>query len=263
MIDYAKRLRAPALVAVVAVIGLLVVVSVGYFVVQLNGGQTLPAAARMAGATSPSLIWIFAAVALALGCALVAPMVPRAGRLVNAAAVVVGVATGVALVFWVIGLFGGLSLGVTLGALGGLVETAFKAACAVVLWRLRRLIAADDQLAGLGPHAEPPSIAADVGQPPVWSPEQAIGMQWSRAGDAATGAPAPAPEPPPQPERRQLWSRGGIAPEQLPEIPWTTAAEAAGGPTAGSPQTAPAPEDRPGRPTPDWTPAPRPEGSAT
>lgn len=263
MIDYAKRMRSPALVAVLAVIGVFVLISIGHFALLVSSGLSLPAAAQMAGSASPSLVWIFSAVALALACVLVRPVLPTAQRLVSAAAVVVGVATVVAFAFWVIGIFGGLSLGVVLGVLGGLVETAFKAACAMVLWRLRGLGA--DAQARL--ESSTPSTGPDGGQPPVWHPEQAVGLQWSRAGDAATGgaaASAPAlPQRPPEPERRQLWSRGGLAPEQVPELPWTTAAQAAGGQAAGPPEDLPAPQDRPRRQAPDWTPAQHPPEQAT
>lgn len=266
MNDYVKRLRAPALLAVLGVIAVLAAVSVGYFAVLVSGGQSPALGAQMAGSASPSLLWFFAAVALALTCLLLPPTPAGVSRLVSAAALVAGAATAISLGFWVIGLFGGLSLGVTLGSLGGLIETAFKAACAVILWRLRHLSIEAEEQAVAGQPVKPVADGADSGQPPVWNPDQAVGLQWNRAGDAATGARAPAtipPGPPPEPERRQLWSRGGVPPERLqpqpPELPWTTAGGAADGQAAGPASLPAAPDDRPGRQTPDWTPAPRPE----
>lgn len=266
MVDYVKRLRAPALAAVLAVISIFVVLSIGHFVLLLNDGLAPARAAQTAGSASPSLIWVFAAVGLALACVLVRPAVAAGQRLISVAAIIVGGATLVAFAFWVIGLFAGLTLGLTLGALGGLVETIFKAACAVVLWRLRGLGTEEQQ------RIESATSATGQGdQLPVWDPKQAIGLQWSRAGDAATGGPAsgaaptsaigraPEPAPTPVPERRQLWSRGGIAPEQLPQLPWTTAAQAADGHPAGPSQDTPESRDRPRRQAPDWAPAPRPQ----
>lgn len=283
MMDYTKRLRAPALIAVLAIIGILLGVAIGQFVLQLSQGNALALAARAGGSASPSLIWTFAALALAIVIVVARPAPPGAAKLVTAAAVVVSLAAGIGLVFWVLGLASGFSIGAVLGAVGGLIETAVKAACAFVLWRLREL--------GVEEQSRITSSTAPTGemggQPPVWTPEQAVGRQWNRAGDAATGAgaqqampalpaaaPAPAapPVPEPEPVRRQLWSRGGVAPDQLPatpappsapqapdpQLPWTTAAQAAGGQAAGA-EHGTQPPDPSGRPAPDWTPAPRPE----
>lgn len=219
MIDYAKRLRAPALIAVLLVVGFYVALAIGYFIILLSHGSAVFAAARMAGAASASLVWVFVVVALALTCVLVRPQARQAAKLIFAAAIVVGVATLVALVFWVIGLFGGFTIGVTLAAVGGLIETLAKAACAIVLWRVRRLVDAEQAIAGPPPQANSDTPAAEVAKPPVWNPAEAVGLQWSRAGDAASGAPADphaSAQPKPQPVRRQLWSRGGVAPEELP-----------------------------------------------
>ena len=143
MIDYLKRLRSPALMAVLAVIGVLVLMSIGHFIVLLMRGTGIPGAARQAGATSPSLLWVFAAVALAVTCVLIRPVVTNAQKLVGAAAILVASAAAVSTIFWVVALFGGMTLGVFLGALGGLIEIAAKAACAWVLWRMRGLGAAE------------------------------------------------------------------------------------------------------------------------
>ena len=89
MIDYLKRLRSPALMAVLAVIGVLVLMSIGHFIVLLMRGTGIPGAARQAGATSPSLLWVFAAVALAVTCVLIRPVVTNAQKLVGAAAILV------------------------------------------------------------------------------------------------------------------------------------------------------------------------------
>lgn len=261
MIDYAKRLRAGALLAAMAVVGFQVVVGMGHFGILLARGMRLAAAAQQSAASSVPLIWVFLVLALALACTLVRPQVLHARQLVTAAAGVVSVATVFALVLWVFGLFGGPSLGSVLAAVGGLIETFAKAACALVLWRLRVLV--DEQPP---PPEQPGQQAQQQGRQPTWDPKQAVGVQWQRAGDAATGAAAPqlpaqpatASEPQPvlRPEpkqSRQLWSRGGRPPEQLP---WTTASQAASGTApAGPADELPEPEERARRPAPDWTPA--------
>lgn len=286
MMDYTKRLRAPALIAVLAIIVILLGVAIGQFVLHLSQGNALSLAARVGGSASPSLIWTFAALALAIVIVVARPAPPGAAKLVTAAALVVSLAAGVGLIFWVLGLASGFTIGAVLGAVGGLIETAVKAACAFVLWRLREL-GAEEQTRITSSTAPTGEMG---GQPPVWTPDQAVGRQWNRAGDAATGAgaqqampalppaapPAAPPVPQPEPVRRQLWSRGGVGPDQLPpapaqpatppapdpNLPWTTAAQAAGGQPAGAEHGSQPPATG-GRPAPDWTPAPRPEEPTT
>ncbi len=265
MIEYARKLRGPATVGILVIICFYVAVAVVYFVALLNDGVYIATAARQAGADSVSLVWIFVAVALALTCLLVGPPVASAERVIHAAAVVVSVATGAGLIFWIIGLFGDFSLGAWLAALGGLVETLVKAMCAVVLWRLRRW--SIDSPAAIGadqPDTGPADPAQASGRAPVWNPPEAVGLQWNRAGDAATGAAPPALaagapeaiEAPQRPQPRQTWSRGGIAPENLP----AGSAQPAVQQPEDRPDDLPQPPIAPGRrPAPDWTPAPRPD----
>ncbi len=265
MIEYARRLRGPATVGVLVIICFYVAVAVVYFAVLLSDGTYIATAARQAGADSVSLVWIFVVVALTLTCLVVDPPVPDADRLVKAAAIVVSVATGAGLLFWIMGLFGAFSVGAWLSALGGLVETLVKAVAAIVLWRLRRW-----PIAAPAPDDETQPEAAEPdqvpGRQPVWNPPEAVGLQWNRAGDAATGAAPPmltpggpeaveAPQPAPKPPSRQTWSRGGIAPEDLPTEPGPEAT-----PRSAAEQKDGRPTTIPGqRPAPDWTPSRRPE----
>ncbi|MGB3953971.1 MAG: hypothetical protein WBL05_01595, partial [Brooklawnia sp.] len=183
MIDYLKRLRRPGLIAVLVVIGVLVITTVGHFIVLLTRGNGLAGAARLAGASSPSLLWVFAAIVLAFACVLARPRVADSQRLVSAAAGVVAASAGVGLVFWVLSLFGTWTVGTVLGALGGLIEILAKGACGWVLWRMRGINA--EEHARL--ESSTPSTGEPEGQAPVWNPQQATGLQWSRAGDAASG----------------------------------------------------------------------------
>lgn len=251
MIDYAKRLRSGALLASLTVVVFHIALGLGHFGILLFRGVRFGPAAQQSGASSVPLIWVFAVLALSLAAILIRPPVQHARRLVGAATIVVGVAALVGLVSWFFGLFGGFTLGSALAAVGGLIESLAKVACAVVLWRLRSLTAGRTAEPADGQAAEQP------GEQPVWQPQQAIGLQWHRAGDAATGAQAPelpaaasSPQPEPEPVPRQLWSRGGVPPEQLP---WTTAAQAAEGDQPAS--ELPDPQEQARRPAPDWTPA--------
>ncbi|NLH71048.1 MAG: hypothetical protein GX454_12880 [Brooklawnia sp.] len=241
MIDYLKRLRSPGLMAVLAVIGVLVLMSVGHFVLLLVRGAGVAGAARQAGVTSPSLLWVFAAMVLAVTCVLIRPVVANGQRLVGAAAILVASATGVSAVFWAIALFGGMTLGVVLGAVGGLIEILAKAACAWVLWRMRGIgVEERTRLASSAPSTGEPVAAS-----PVWNPQQATGLQWTRAGDAASGADASI-------------TRAALG--RTSALPWTTAAQAADGLAPGPSDDLPDPDQRARRPAPDWAPAPRPDG---
>lgn len=268
MIQYAKQLRSPAMVAVLIVLAVYAGLSVGQFVVLVGGGAALAQAAQDAGSSSPSLVWVFLAVALALTCLFIEPRTKRASALITAGAVVMTVIAVEALALWVFGLIGPSSVGKVLGAVGGIMETLVKAACAVVLWRLR-------PARGGASSGQPP--AGGRGQDPLWRAEEAVGLQWARAGDAASGASATGPVPPPvqrepgqpdPPGRRQLWPRGGVG-SDLPAdeppdesssppargMPWTTASEAADGylaPGAGADASDQPPQPR--REPPTWTP---------
>ena len=128
MIDYLKRLRRPGLIAVLVVISVLVITTIGHFVVLLTRGNGLAGAARLAGASSPSLLWVFAAIVLAFACVLARPRVADSQRLVSAAVRRRRRRGGPGLCFAV------RHLTVTvLGALGGLIEIAAKGACGWVL----------------------------------------------------------------------------------------------------------------------------------
>lgn len=194
-LDYARKMRQPALIFVLAVIAVLAAISAGYFVIGVRAGSSLASAAQLAGSASAGLVWYFIATALVVVCLVLQPR-PKAIRLVlGATAVVLWVGVGFSLLLWLLGLIGIPSIGSMLGALGGLVETLGKAACAYLVTAIRSMIVretasgkdaepAGDQQAGPGsePEAEPEGIA------PVWKPEEAVGLHWRRAGDAATGA---------------------------------------------------------------------------
>lgn len=280
MIDYAKRLRSGALLASLTVVAFHIALGLGHFGLLISRGVRFGPAAQQSGASSVPLIWIFVVLALSLASTLVQPPVRHARRLVSAATIAVSVAAAVGLISWVFGLFGGFTLGTALAAVGGLIETLAKVACAAVLWRLRQVTESDAPAVDEGA-----ASAEQTGQQPVWNPQQAIGLQWHRAGDAATGAAAPpavgtgepaAPQLPPapilpaapEPARPQPWSRGGIPAEQLaaaqPPVPaeqpaedrpWTTAAQAAAGVAPAPDGQLPDLEEQTRRPAPDWTPA--------
>jgi len=280
MIQYAKGLRGPAMVVVLVVLSVYVGLSVGRFVILTTGGSAVAAAAQEAGSSSPSLVWVFLAVALALACLFIEPRPRRSRRLVMAAAIVMMVVAVDALAFLVLGLLGQLTVGEALGVVGGVVETLVKAACAAVLWRL-----CPDSADEAGVPEDEGNGARRRGPDPVWRAEEAVGLQWARAGDAATGAPAsssvpppalPEAVPPPAPVRRQLWSRGGMGPDALADaeppvessgppargMPWTTASEAADGylsPTSGEDAGDGGGPSSPRREPPKWTPITRAE----
>lgn len=74
---------------------------------------------------------------------------------------------------------------------GFLIDVAFKGVLAVLVTRIwRDSVPEDLHVVEVEPAEIPAKQTADL---PVWAPENAVGQQWTRAGDAATGAPAVQP----------------------------------------------------------------------
>ena len=223
MIDYAKSLRLPLLAGVLVLTSVLMVNSIVQFVLELVRGGGIGAAGRAGAAESPSLVWVLTSLVLVLALVLVRPQPQGTVRMVRIASVVVAVAAVLALVFWILSLWEGMTIGQVLGSVGGLVETVAKGGIAVLLHRLhgvgrRDLLAALNAETGI--EQLPASEPTKTSTAPIWSADQATGYQWTSAAQAAQGG----------------------APE-------TRAIESA--PTTGS--------DRSGgsRPAPDWGPAAR------
>lgn len=199
MTETLKRLREPATIVLLVIAGGLILSSVALMIWQLAVVHLeLGRVALATGSSILSVGWVIALMIGVFSCVLVQPVTPRARSLVLAAAWICGTATALGLVLLVIGLVspqvGGL--GKILDTVGALLELSLKALATVVLTKVARSPLgsgpqADSAPVGL-PRTEPVTdpLGPSTDQQPVWLPGQAIGVQWQRAGDAATGAPA-------------------------------------------------------------------------
>lgn len=190
MIDYAKNLRLPLLVGVLVLTSVLMVNSVVQFVLELVHGSGIGDAGRAGAAESPSLVWVLTTLVLVLALVLVRPQPQGTVRIVRASSVVVAVAAGLALVFWILSLWEGITFGQILGSVGGLVETIAKGGIAALLHRLHG-VGRRDLLAVLNAETGAEQLPAnEPAKPtaPIWSADQATGYQWTSASQAAQGA---------------------------------------------------------------------------
>lgn len=226
VMDYAKRIREPALVLVLVLVVLATMTAGLRLALLMSDGSPLATAAVAAISSAPDVVWYILAFGLGLSCSLAEPRSPRLSGLMTAGAVVLWLGVVVSLVLAVSAL-SGLSenppAADTLGAFGPLAGLVVKIACSYLMSRIRRL-----HPAPVTPDRSPARM--DTGQQaPVWQPEDAVGRQWWRAGDAASGAsgipaspPMLSPSPPsPPPAGPPVIGRA------MPPISrgWKTAAE--------------------------------------
>ncbi|WP_316670388.1 hypothetical protein [uncultured Propionibacterium sp.] len=212
------KMREPIAWLVVAVTVVYIVlggVRLGWNVAHESMGVS--ASARQTGASVP-LIWVLVDVAMVLVCVFVRGTIGRARALTRTTAVVVSVAACYDVFILVVGVLGADAsvFSRVLETIGGLLEVAAKIAAAVVLWRL---VPARAERAGQ-------AIPAAQARGAVWTPEQAVGRTWSRAGDAVpagqqgfVSGPARGGQAGPAPVR-------GSA---TPSRPWLTAGQLAAG----------------------------------
>lgn len=245
MADSVKRYRESAARLMLAVSVIYIVISLvrlGYLLVK---GSTFPQAARDIGGSSLSIVMVLACVGVGLWVVLAKPVRRQGLGLARGLAVAIGIAALLQLVFLVAGLVGGAG-GIFLGALevlGGLLEIAIKLGAAQVLLRAVRAAWPTDEAeapaevapAGAEAQSEEPEAEPVVEQQASWSPDQAAGAVWTRAGDAATGAAASGWGHPGEGSTGWQALPGGSegapedAPQALPKGPWATAADLAEG----------------------------------
>lgn len=247
MIDRVKSFREPA--AVVAVVVVLVGIAVTSGRIA-SGLQDFPLTQVLRGVGGLyGLVDALVLTVLALSCVVVGPVTRHAVQITLAASVLLwlGVVAGVA--FLVISLFvaGEGSLARVLESVGGLTDIALRVLMAYALVLARR-VAVDDAPAALAlPEAAPlqDAPAEDPSRRPTWQPDQASGVVWRSAADAANGAAAgtyggsgrgwdvdpESPELPSLPEPRE--GRGPAGP--LIVMPGETGSELRSGPPSWDP----------------------------
>jgi hypothetical protein len=133
-------------------------------------------------------------VVLVMSCSFVTPATKHAIGITRAAAWVLSLGVLLTLASNLMGMWASAALpGVVLDILGGLLDLAFKALAAGLLWVFLRGVKAGR--IGTAPRETPTDgpvgDAADAvaGAPTSWSRDEATGTVWRTAADAAKGAP--------------------------------------------------------------------------
>ncbi len=191
MIDKLKRFREPATVVALVVLLFECGATAFRFAVEARGTALTTV---MRGTTGLfGLVDAMVLTALALSCVMVVPVTRHAKQLTLVSAIVmaVGAVTGLLLLAGALmdpaGWFSRF-----LESLGGFADIVFKALFAWLLWHGYRAVVESEAEA----QVVPPVVAGHLPVPPdptrgpTWSADQATGVVWRRAGDAATGAAA-------------------------------------------------------------------------
>lgn len=228
-----RELAAWLSLAVVVASELISVVRFGYLVSGVPADQPWYSAAQQSP-TPVGVVWVLVLFALVMCCLLINPVVPRTRQIATSGALAVGIAAVLELFYLVCVLISdGPAWARVLDGVGRSIEILVSAGVAAALWRIRneapRLLAKSTSPSTPASSVTPGggTAAGRGGTPPVWQADEAVGVQWSRARDAAAGAPADqvggpdvgtagwqpppvgaTPQDVPAPPR-QNWTRGG------------------------------------------------------
>lgn len=195
MIDRIKAFREPATIVAVVVVLVGIATTSGRIATDL---RTYPLAVVLQGISGLyGLVDALVLTVLALACVLVGPQTRHARQLTLVASLLLWFGAAVGLVFLVVSLLaaGEGSLSRILESIGGLTDIALRALMGYVLLLGRRVAEGSAPTPGAAP-ATP--AAPEVTEPPVqeatsrpiWQPDEATGVVWRSASDAASGAAA-------------------------------------------------------------------------
>jgi hypothetical protein len=249
VIDRIKSYREPATVVALVVVLLGIAITSGRIA---SGLQDLPLAQVLRGVSGLyGLVDALVLTVLALTCVLVRPQTRHAVQVTLAAAALIWLGAVVGLVFLFVSLFaaGEGSVARVLESIGGLTDIALRVLMgyALVLSRRVALESASPATPVLEPAQPVPAAAPDdPARRPTWQSDQATGVVWRSAADAASGAAA---------GTYGAAGRGWDVDPQTPEAPplrETTGPDTPGGPRIVLPdETTPEPRSGP----PIWDPA--------
>jgi hypothetical protein len=198
MIDRMKALRESATLVAVVVVLVGIAVSSGRIA---TGLRTHPLPQVLRGVSGLyGLVDALVLTVLALACVLVSPPTRHAKHLTLAAAVLLWLGAVAGLVFLVVSLVGTgeNSLSRILESIGGLTDIALRALMGYALllgWRLASAppappVAAVSEVAEAAEEITEGPAGETASPAPVWRPDEATGVVWRSAADAAGGAPA-------------------------------------------------------------------------
>jgi hypothetical protein len=194
MIDRVKAFREPATLVAVIVVLVGIAGTSGRIATDLH---TYPLAQVLRGVSGLyGLVDALVLTVLALSCVLVGPRTRHAEQLTLAAALLLWLGTVVGVVFLVVSLLaaGESSVSRVLESIGGLTDVALRVLMGYVLLLARRVAATPEPLAGARAAAPAPEEEPEpVDEPstrPIWQPDEATGVVWRSASEAASGAAA-------------------------------------------------------------------------
>ena len=192
MIDRIKAFREPATTVAVIVVLVGIAATSGRIATDLH---TYPLAQLLRGVTGLyGLVDGLVLTALALACVLVAPKTRHASQLTLAAALLLWLGAVAGLVFLVISLLaaGESSLSRVLDSIGGLTDVALRGLMGYVLLLAHRVAVApgveETRTAPAPVVEEPPKD--EPSSRPIWQADEATGVVWRSASEAASGAAA-------------------------------------------------------------------------
>lgn len=194
MIDRVKAFREPAAFVAIVVVLVGIAVTSGRIATGLHSyplAQVLQGVSGLYGLVEALVLTV-----LALSCVLVAPTTRHAAQVVLAASLLVWLGALVGLGFLVVSLLaaGETSLSRVLESIGGLTDIALRVLMGYVLLLARRVAvspASDVETPPATP-ATPVEAAPEDAQSsrPIWEPDEATGVVWRSASEAARGAAA-------------------------------------------------------------------------
>lgn len=192
MIDRIKGFREPATVIALVVVLAGIAITSGRIA---TGLQDFPLAQVLRGVSGLyGLVDALVLTVLALACVLVRPQTRHAIQVTLAAAALIWFGAIVGLVFLGVSLFAGGegSIARVLESIGGLTDIALRVMMgyALVLARRVALESANQPEAAAVPVPLEPPAPEDAGQRPTWQSDEATGVVWRSAADAASGAAA-------------------------------------------------------------------------
>ena len=194
MIDRIKAFREPATIVAIVAVLLDIAATSGRIATDLH---TYPLAQVLRGVSGLyGLVEALVLTVLALACVLVTPKTPHAEQLTSAAALLLWLGAVVGLVFLVVSLLaaGEGSVSRILESIGGLTDIALRVLMGYALLLAHRVAVAPTSMAQAAsepPTSETPATPEDEpSSRPIWQPDEATGVVWRSASEAASGAAA-------------------------------------------------------------------------
>jgi hypothetical protein len=248
MIDRIKAFREPATLVALVVVLVGIAITSGRIA---SGLQEFPLTQVLRGVSGLyGLVDALVLTVLALTCVLVRPQTRHAVQVTLAAAALIWLGAGVGLAFLGVSLFAGGegSLARVLESIGGLTDIALRVVMGYALVLARRVALEGVSQPTVAPAPAPlePAPPEVVATRPTWQADEATGVVWRSAADAASGAAA---------GTYGTAGRGWDVDQQVPDVP--ESGEPAGSATPGGPRIVlpgeTTPEPRTGPPI--WDPA--------